>query len=82
MLMDRLADPAIQVASAIVRYLKEHPDASDVSTGIREFWLGGFPLPKEVQVLDEALDRLVNAGVLSRVPLPGGESIYRLIKTT
>jgi hypothetical protein len=33
-------------------------------------------------VLDEALDRLVNAGVLMRVPLPGGEAIYRLIKTT
>jgi hypothetical protein len=82
MLMDRPVEPVIRVAAEIVRYLEEHPDASDVSSGIRDFWLGGYPLPKGAQVLDEALDRLVNAGVLSRVPLPGGEPIYRLIKTT
>ncbi|SAL05082.1 hypothetical protein AWB81_07009 [Caballeronia arationis] len=80
--MDQLTDPVIQVASEIVRYLEEHPDASDVSSGIRDFWLGGFPMPKGSWVLDEALDRLVSAGVLMQVLLPGGESIYRLIKKT
>lgn len=82
MVVDRLTDPVVQVAFEIVRYLEEHPDASDVSSGIRDFWLGGFPLPKDARVLDEALVRLVNAGVLMRVTLPGGQAIYRQIKTT
>jgi hypothetical protein len=82
MVVDRVTDPVSQVASEIVRYLEEHPDASDVFSGIRDFWLGGFPLPRSLQVLDEALDRLVEAGVLMRVPLPGGQAIYRQVKTT
>lgn len=82
MVVDRLTDPVIEVASEIVRYLEEHPDAADVTSGIRDFWLGGYPLPRASRVLDEALDRLVNAGVLMRITLPGGESIYRLTKTT
>jgi hypothetical protein len=82
MVVDRLTDPVIQVASEIVRYLEEHPDAADVSSGIRDFWLGGYPLPRGSRALEEALDRLVDAGVLMRVTLPGGEVIYRLNKTT
>jgi hypothetical protein len=82
MVVDRLTDPVVQVASEIVRYLEEHPGASDGPSGIREFWLGGFRLPTGSQVIDQALDRLVDTAVLTRVALPGGESIYRLNKIT
>jgi len=76
-LVENRSDSVLQVASEIVRYLADHPDASDALPGIRDFWLGGFPLPKGSQVLDAALDRLVDTGVLTKVRLPGGESIYR-----
>ncbi len=81
-MVDPNADMVFRVASEIVRYLEEHPDASDGSAGIRDFWLGGIPLPKVSQVLDTALQNLVEAGVLMQVTLPGGESIFRLDKST
>lgn len=75
-------DAVDQVSTRVVRYLEDHPDASDGRLGIRDFWLGGFPLPQDSEALDKALDALVDASVLMRVQLPGGETIYRLRKTT
>ena len=82
MAVDNGSDSVFQVASEIIRYLEKYPEASDGIAGIRDFWLGGIPLPKDSYVLDAALDQLVNAGVLKRVKLPGGESIYRFTTTT
>jgi hypothetical protein len=78
--MDRCSDAVVEVTTQIMRYLADHPDASVGLPGIRDFWLGGFPQPGSSKVLDDALDRLVAAQVLNRVALPGGGSIYRLVR--
>lgn len=76
--MNRADDPVLNVASHLVRYLKSNPEASDGLSGIRDFWLGGYPLPKDSRVLQAAVEQLMEAGVLVRIDLPGGEAIYRL----
>lgn len=77
---DNRSDPASVVASEIMRYLESHPDASDSLLGIRDWWLKRHPLLEGLDVLNEALERLVRAVVLERVSLPGGEYIFRVPK--
>lgn len=71
-------DPVSHVASLIMRYLECNPQASDGYAGIREFWLGGYPMPRGSHVLDAALDRLTDSGVLTRIDLPGSGATFRL----
>jgi hypothetical protein len=64
----------VVIADMIERYVSEHPRAADTVRGISQWWVEGRRgSPAEVQ---QALDRLVEAGRLSRIMLADGTVIY------
>lgn len=65
-----------EVARAIEGYLAGHPGAADNEHGIASWWLPGMGLDVPVGQVLQALDALVQRGVVSAVALPGG-AIYR-----
>jgi hypothetical protein len=71
-----------EVISALVRalagYLRANPQASDTCKGARDWWLGrqGEATLQQVQ---EALDTLVNLGVVVRVLAADGRVRYRCV---
>jgi len=65
-----------EVARAIEAYLAGHPDAADNEHGIAAWWLPGMGLDVPVVQVRQALDALLQRGVVMVVALPGG-AIYR-----
>ena len=64
-----------QIESAleeIRRYLVAHPNASDTAQGVRDWWLGGHGATFGLDVIEAALDRLVEARMLECRSIPGG----------
>jgi hypothetical protein len=84
--MDKLPDPdphdswrAVQVAAVmrtIERYLELHPHASDSLTGVHHWWLSGLDEAVTDDVVRDALERLENAGRVSRRQLAPGVAVY------
>jgi hypothetical protein len=75
-------DRAEQIESAvreIERYLGAHPNASDTLQGVSDWWLAGLGGPLRADVLQAALDRLVERRVLEARPIPGGV-VYGRVK--
>lgn len=67
----------VDLACTLVQaYLRLHPKAADTTAGIALWWLGdagpGLPGP----VLDAALQRLADRGVLTSSVLPGGKRLW------
>ena len=63
------------VARALRRYLAAHPTAADTVNGIQRWWLAPAvdePLP----LVELALDRLIEEGLMCRVPMQDGRTIY------
>jgi hypothetical protein len=69
-------DPAQVIAHTIQRYVEANPDAADSAEGIRRWWLPAVLAEESPATVEEALDRLVAAGVISRRPLPDGRVLY------
>lgn len=74
-----------EVITALVRalagYLRANPQASDTCEGARDWWLGrqGGATWQQVQ---EALDVLVNLGVVVRVQAADGKVRYRCLDSS
>lgn len=69
------ADAIGNVASALQRYIAAHPTAADTVVGIQRWWLAPAmeePLP----LVELALDRLIEEGVMRRVELQDDTVIY------
>jgi hypothetical protein len=62
-----------QTAEAIRAYLRAHPRVADSAEGVARWWLGGAA----VDVVEEALRRLVLEGAVRVETLPGGRPLYR-----
>ena len=70
--------PATQRAmQAIERYVAQHPAAADSAEGIAQWWLPAMGIDASMDEVTQALEILVDRGVLERAPLPGGQAIYR-----
>jgi hypothetical protein len=69
-------EPVQVIAHTIQRYLEVNPDAADSAEGIRRWWLPPALAEESPGTVEEALDRLVAAGVISRRPLPDGRVLY------
>ncbi len=72
--------PVRQLSSLILRYLLRHPDARDSVEGIAQWWLLAQRVEDEVENVKEALDLLIQEGLVE-VEGAGGASprrIYRL----
>jgi hypothetical protein len=64
-----------QIESAVEeigRYLVAHPNASDTAEGVRDWWIGGQRAVFSLDVVQAALDRLVEAHMLECRSIPGG----------
>jgi len=69
-------EPVEVIAHTIRRYLEVNPDAADSAEGIRRWWLPPALAEESPGTVEEALDRLVAAGVITRRPLPDGRVLY------
>jgi len=70
-------DAAIErIASAIERYVALHPNASDTIDGIHRWWLMNEPLAEDTTLVEPALTRLIERGVLMRRTLPGDTVLF------
>ena len=69
-------DSAQVIAHTIQQYLDANPDAADSAEGIRRWWLPPALAEESPETVEEALDRLVTAGVIQRRPLPDGRVLY------
>lgn len=64
------------VRHGILRYLEQHPRASDTAAGIGERWLPGEGMNEDLGVVESVLDELVDAGLIRLIELPGGARAY------
>jgi Fe2+ or Zn2+ uptake regulation protein len=64
------------VVSALSEYLRRNPEACDTLDGIARWWLGGEGRQRTALV-QEALDRLEELGVIERVQAGDGRVRYR-----
>ena len=69
-------DRVANIADAIERYLRAHPDAADSVEGIRLWWLTGDGAEESPECVGAALERLEAAGIVDRRTLPGGQVVY------
>jgi hypothetical protein len=66
-----------EMADAIIRYLAEHPQASDTLEGIAEWWIMRRQVRVEINKLKKALHRLTERGLLEKIGT-GDNAQYRL----
>jgi len=69
-----------EVASAVLGYLRRHPDAADTLEGIVRWWLPQQRYETEKARIEQVLEALVADGALRCERLPGGASLYTLSK--
>ncbi len=65
-----------QIASAIERYVALHPNASDTIDGIHRWWLMHEPLAEDTTLIEPALTRLIERGIMMRRTLPGDTVLF------
>jgi hypothetical protein len=73
--MDRQVD---RLANEILRYLREHPQASDNVEGIAKWWIKRQRLEEALHQVQEALDRLVSRSQVEALPTAAGGTRYAL----
>jgi hypothetical protein len=66
----------------ILRYLAAHPEASDTSRGICEWWVPMQRLQETEQTVASALSDLVRSGRVEAVKTLDGHLIYRVPTST
>ena len=67
-----------EIESAVIGYLRSHPDAADTLDGIVQWWLPRQRYETERSRIAAVLARLVARGLLRVSGLPGGDALYAL----
>ena len=70
------------IATEICSYLAAHPGAADSVAGIHRWWLPRKFAEQRSTMVEQALDRLVAAGLVRVRYLPDGASVYGSIGAT
>ena len=65
-----------EVERDIERYLAEHPNATDSLDGIQSWWLRRERNESTLELLREALERLIAGGTVAMRTLPDGKTVY------
>lgn len=68
------------IAAEIRAYLAAHPNSADSVAGIHRWWLLPEFSAEHSSMVEQALDRLVLAGLVSVRCLPDGATIYGSIE--
>ncbi len=74
--MDNSPSKVSDIASAIRRYLADHPNASDSLEGVQRWWLGEGAVEAPGPTVQQALDQLVKKGTVVNKMLPDGTVVY------
>jgi hypothetical protein len=67
------------LASSVIAYLKQHPQAMDTVRGIAEWWVPPGGAPIDLTEMREVLEELRRRGVLEQIDA-GEHTHYRLKK--
>lgn len=69
-------DRIVLIIESIKHYLEDHPKAADAIEGIANWWLGGQCYPQTQEEIQQALDYLVDKGVIRKTELISGRVVY------
>lgn len=67
-----------EIESAVIDYLRSHPDAADTLDGIVDWWLPQQRYETQRSRIEAVLSALVARGLLRVSGLPGGAELYAL----
>lgn len=67
-----------RMANAITQYLNKHPQAADTLEGIVHWWLLRQRYERAVTLVGDALELLVQQGILSKIVSHGSQTIYTM----
>ena len=70
-------DQVLATATAIDRYLASRPKATETVEGVAKWWLVRQRYKDSIELVQEALDLLVNQGEVEKVRVAGGKVLYR-----
>ena len=65
------------VAGVVARYLRAHPEASDTLDGIAHWWLSRQRQDDASELVQAALDLLIERGVVERRTTADGVVLFR-----
>lgn len=66
------------ICHEILSYLAEHPDAKDTIEGIIEWWLLEQKIKHQADIVKEALEELINKGLIMERKNKNAHSYYQL----
>jgi hypothetical protein len=66
------------VCAAIRAHLRKRPHAADTAKGIGDYWVPAELQHNDPDIVEAALQRLVNKGALVTTTLPDGGVVYRI----
>ena len=65
-----------QLRDEILKYLGAHPQAADTVEGIANWWLPRQRYEEDIQKVQQALDGLVERGLVAKTTLADGTILY------
>jgi Fe2+ or Zn2+ uptake regulation protein len=65
-----------QLKDEILKYLGAHPQAADTVGGIANWWLPRQRYQEKIQKVQQALDDLVERGLVTKTTLADGTILY------
>ena len=65
-----------QLRDEILKYLGTHPQAADTVEGIANWWLPRQRYEEDIQKVQQALDGLVERGLVAKTTLANGTILY------
>jgi Fe2+ or Zn2+ uptake regulation protein len=69
-----------QLRDEILKYLGAHPQAADTVEGIANWWLPRQRYEEDIQKVQQALDGLVERGLVAKTTLADGTILYEHLK--
>ena len=66
----------VAIAEMIERYVRKHPRAIDTAEGIGRWWLTSQHSQDSIELVQNAIDSLVEDGCLTRIQLVDGTVVY------
>ena len=70
-------DNTVVLHDEILIYMQNNPNAADSLKGIMEYWLPPEYGKVGGKVVEQALEQLIDEGVIRKTPLADGEVLYR-----
>jgi hypothetical protein len=65
-----------EIAAEIQRYLANHPNATDSLDGVQRWWLVRGAVEAPSLSVQQALDLLIDEGLVMKKVLPDGTAVY------